>query len=70
MCIRDSRSAENTRHNQLIDLMDYYHLNSVSEQSPTFDDYLELKGNLNKSESHKNDPLHQYLDAVEKIYSR
>lgn len=64
------RVAENTRHSQLVYLMDWHHLNSVSEQSPTFNDYLELKKNLNKDESHKNDPLHQYLDAVEKIYSR
>lgn len=64
------RAAENTRHSQLIDLMDWHHLNSVTEQSAAFDDYLELKKNLSKSESHKGDPLSQYLDAVEKIYSR
>ena len=62
------RAAEMRRHAQLIDLMDWYHLANVREESGEFEDYLRVRENLRKSESGRSDPMNRYLDKVEKVF--
>ncbi|MFT6498867.1 MAG: hypothetical protein ACJAT6_001002 [Akkermansiaceae bacterium] len=64
------RNAEVQRHAQLVDLMDWYHLSSVKEESGEFEDYLRVKENLRRGESVLNDPLIKYVDQVESIFAK
>ncbi len=62
------REAELRRYDQLIDLMDWYHLSSVSKESGEFEDFLRLKGNLRKGEEMARDPVQKYLDEVQQLF--
>ena len=64
------RSAEVQRHTQLVDLLDWYHLSSVKEESGEFDDYLRVQENLRKGENASDDPLLKYIDQVESIFAK
>lgn len=64
------RTAELKRHSQLIDLMDWFHLSSVKQESGEFEDFLRVKENLRKGEASTNDPLLQYVDEVEKLFEK
>lgn len=66
--IKSFRVAEMERHRQLIDLLDWYHLSSVKEESGEFEDFLRVKENLrNGTEAHK-DALNKYMDQVQEIF--
>lgn len=62
------RTAEMGRHTQLIDLMDWFHLSSVKEESGEFEDFLRVKENLRRGEESSEDPLLRYVDEVEKLF--
>ena len=53
-----------------IDLLDWYHLSSVKEESGEFEDYLRVKENLRRGSELRDDPLHEYMDKVEKIFEK
>ncbi len=62
------RAAEGRRYDQLTDLMDWYHLSTVKKESGEFEDFLRLKNNLRKGEEMTKDPVHKYLDEVQKLF--
>lgn len=64
------REAEMDRHRRLTDLLDWYHLSTVQEESGEFDDYLALKKELEKDVTPKDDPIIQYLDRAQKLFDR
>ena len=64
------RTAELERHRKLVDLMDWYHLSSVKKESGEFEDYLKMQENLRKGNELHDDPLHQYLDKVQKVFEK
>lgn len=62
------REGEHRRHARLIDLLDWYHLSTVKEESGKFDDYLALKKELEKPLKPKNDPIIDYVDRAQKFF--
>lgn len=66
--LQSFRTAEMERHQQLVDLLDWFHLSSVKEESGQFEDYLRVKKNLRLGNEIKDDPIHEYLDRVEEIF--
>lgn len=64
------RTAELERHRKLVDLMDWYHLSSVKKESGEFEDYLKMQENLREGNESHDDPLHQYLDKVQKVFEK
>jgi hypothetical protein len=50
--------------------MDWYHLSSVQKESGEFEDYLKMQRNLRKGNEFEKDPLHQYLDKVQKVFHK
>ncbi len=68
--LEEFRTAELGRHRKLVDLMDWYHLSSVKKESGEFEDYLKMKENLRKGADSHNDPVHQYLDKVQKVFEK
>jgi hypothetical protein len=64
------RFAEVERHRKLLDLVDWYHLSSVQKESGEFEDYLKMKRNLRKGNGFEKDPLHQYLEKVQKVFEK
>lgn len=68
--LKEFRLAEVERHRKLVDLMDWYHLSSVQKESGEFEDYLKMQRNLRKGNEFGKDPLHQYLDKVQKVFHK
>ena len=68
--LKEFRTAEVERHRKLVDLMDWYHLSSVQKESGEFEDYLKMQRNLRKGNEFGKDPLHQYLDKVQKVFGK
>ena len=68
--LQSFRTAEVERHHQLVDLLNWYHLSSVKEESGEFEDYLRVKGNLRRGSELRDDPLQDYMDQVEKIFKK
>jgi hypothetical protein len=68
--LKEFRLAEAERHRKLVDLMDWYHLSSVQNESGEFEDYLKMQRNLRKGNEFGKDPLHQYLDKVQKVFHK
>ncbi|MGJ8695805.1 MAG: hypothetical protein ACSHYF_05765 [Verrucomicrobiaceae bacterium] len=64
------REAEKRRHDRLIDLLDWYHLSTVQEESGEFDDYLQLKKELEKVEVPDDDPIIRYVDEAQKLFEK
>jgi len=64
------REAERRRHQRLEDLLDWYHLSTVQEDSGEFDEYLELKKELNKIVVPADDPLIDYVDRAQRLFQR
>ena len=62
------RKAESERYEQLLDLMDWYHLTTVKKESGEFDEYLKLKKSLEESPKIKGDPIHEYMDRAQKLF--
>jgi hypothetical protein len=62
------RTAEGDRFDQLEDLLDWYHLSSVKRESGEFEDFLRLKNTLREGDQVGSDPLHKYLDEVQKLF--
>ena len=62
------RIAESQRYDQLVDLLDWYHLSSVKKESGEFEDFLRLKENIRKEEEMSKDPMQLYLDEVQKVF--
>ena len=55
---------------QLIDMMDWYHLVNVREESAAFDDYLKVRENLRKTDGVRKDAMNIYLDQVQRAFDR
>lgn len=68
--IESYRKAEMERHAKVVDLMDWFHLVSVREESGAFDDYLRVRENLRNSDGNRNDPMNRYLDRVQKAFEK
>ena len=68
--LKEFRLAEAERHRKLVDLMDWYHLSSVQKESGEFEDYLKMQRNLRKGNEFGKDPLHHYLDKVQKVFHK
>ncbi|MDB4319287.1 hypothetical protein N9976_01525, partial [bacterium] len=64
------REAERRRHERLVDLLDWYHLSTVQEDSGEFDDYLAVKKELEKAEVPADDPLINYVDQAQKLFEK
>lgn len=64
------REAEKRRYTRLVDLLDWYHLSTVKEESGEFDDYLNLKKELEKPTKPKNDPIIDYIDHAQRLFER
>lgn len=64
------RAAELKRFSQLVDLMDWYHLANVKEESGEFEDYLRVRENLRKSTGGRKDPISEYVDRVQKVFEK
>lgn len=62
------RNAEMERHTKLVDLLDWYHLANVKEESSEFEDYFRVRDNLRKSSYKRTDPMNQYLDRVQQAF--
>lgn len=68
--LEEFRTAEVERHRKLVDLMDWYHLSSVRKESGVFEDYLKMQKNLRKGNEFGKDPLHRYIDKVQKVFEK
>ena len=66
--LRIYREAETKRHQMMVDLLDYYHLSTVQEESGAFEDFLKFKENVKTQQEEKADPLNRYLDRVQGLY--
>lgn len=66
--LRIYRQAETKRHQMMVDLLDYYHLSTVQEESGAFEDFLKFKENVKTQQEEKADPLNRYLDRVQGLY--
>ncbi len=64
------RKGELDRHEQTVDLLDWYHLSTVKEDSGQFSDYLEIKKRLKEAELDQNDPVSQYVDRMQRLFER
>ncbi len=64
------REAERRRYERLVDLLDWYHLSTVQEESGEFDDYLLIKKELEKAEVPADDPLIKYVDEAQQLFDR
>jgi len=64
------REAEKRRYERLLDLLDWYHLSTVQEESGEFDDYLLIKKELEKAEVPVDDPILEYLDKAQKLFEK
>lgn len=62
------RNAEMERHTKLVDLLDWYHLANVKEESSEFEDYFRIRDNLRKSSYKRTGPMNQYLDRVQQAF--
>ena len=67
--LRADREEVMRRHSQLVDLLDWHHLASVTEESGEFEDYLRVREQLRKSAGGRSDPINQYLDQAQKIFA-
>ena len=64
------REAESERYQQLLDMLDWYHLSTVKEESGEFEEYLKLKKNLEEPPKIKGDPIHEYMDRAQKLFAK
>lgn len=64
------REAERRRHERLTDLLDWYHLSTIQEESGEFDDYLRLKKELDKPLNVEGDPINDYLNEAQRLFKR
>jgi len=65
------RTAETNRFTHLVDLMDWYHLSVVKEESGGFENYLRVKEDLRRGEAEsKTDPVNLYLNKVEALFAK
>jgi len=68
--LAEFRRAEVRRMSQLEDLMDWFHLSTVDQESGEFDDYLKLKEKLREHEPSQDDPVTHYVDQMQKIFEK
>ena len=68
--IQTFRDAESERYQQLLDLLDWYHLSTVKEESGEFEEYLQLKKSLEESPKINGDPIHGYMDRAQKLFEK
>ena len=66
--LRAYRDAEGKRFEMVVDLLDYYHISTVQEESGEFEDYLRFKRNLDKGSGQSTDPFNLYLDGVQELF--
>jgi len=64
------RDAELERYQQLLDLLDWYHLSTVKEESGEFEEYLEIKKSLEEPPKIIGDPIHEYMDRAQKLFEK
>lgn len=68
--IESYRKTEMERHAKVVDLMDWFHLVSVREESGAFDNYLRVRESLRHVGENRNDPLNRYLDKVQTAFEK
>ena len=68
--IESYRKIEMERHAKVVDLMDWFHLVSVREESGAFDNYLRVRESLRHGGENRNDPLNRYLDKVQTAFEK
>lgn len=68
--IESYRKTEMERHAKVVDLMDWFHLVSVREESGAFDNYLRVRESLRHGGENRNDPLNRYLDKVQTAFEK
>lgn len=68
--LKTFREAEGRRYEQLIDLMDWFHLSTVKEESGEFDEFLRIRKQIKAEDVQSDDPLNRYLNQVEGIFER
>lgn len=68
--IESYREIEMERHAKVVDLMDWFHLVSVREESGAFDNYLRVRESLRHGGENRNDPLNRYLDKVQTAFEK
>ncbi len=68
--LKTFREAEMRRMERVNDLMDWYYLSTAHKESGKFEDYLELKKNLENNDSGGKDRVSQYVDAVQMLFEK
>ena len=68
--IESYRKIEMERYAKVVDLMDWFHLVSVREESGAFDNYLRVRESLRHGGENRNDPLNRYLDKVQTAFEK
>lgn len=68
--IESYRKIEMERHAKVVDLMDWFHLVSVREESGAFDNYLRVRESLRHGGENRNDPMNRYLDKVQTAFEK
>ncbi|MGC6456869.1 MAG: hypothetical protein ACON4R_00730 [Akkermansiaceae bacterium] len=68
--IESYRKIEMERHAKVVDLMDWFHLVSVREESGAFDNYLRVRESLRNGGENRNDPMNRYLDKVQTAFEK
>lgn len=66
--LRTFREAEVQRMERVTDLMDWYYLSTVNEESGQFVDFLKFKKNLEAIGSGGQDDVSRYVDSVQAIF--
>ncbi len=64
------RDGELSRYQKVIDLLDWYHLSTVKEESGEFEDYLKIIDKLKEQKIHKNDHVTRYVDQIQGVFER
>ena len=68
--IESYRKIEMERYAKVVDLMDWFHLVSVREESGAFDNYLRVRESLRHGGENRNDPMNRYLDKVQTAFEK
>lgn len=66
--LRTYRDAELLRMERVTDLMDWYYLSTVNEESGAFEDYLKFKKSLDSGKSGRQDRVSRYVDSVQAVF--
>ncbi len=66
--LEEVRQAENSRFEKMEDLLDWYHLATVREESGQFDEFMRVQKEAQDSGVNGGDPFNEYLDRVQELF--